>query len=166
MIKILGIDPSTQCTGYCVINDEKKLIYHSNIQYYGERDVNVRIDGMIRRLIKVFDEYEPDVCYIENTWNKNNIETTKKLTNIIGAVRCLCILHDCSYNMILPSEWRSVIGIDGGKNTHRDEFKARAIWWVKANYGLDVSEDEAESICIAYTGATLNNNMFEEEELF
>lgn len=169
MTKILGIDASTRCTGYAVVNTADKLLLHGVIDFKSVTDIDERIDGMIERLIEIFDNENIDICYIEDSWKggqAQNIQTTKKLTNIIGAVRCLSIEHGCLFNSVYPSSWRSAIGIDGGKGTKREEFKQRAIEWVKQKYSIDVSDDEAEAICIAYAGNIMNNKMFEEEDLF
>lgn len=166
MIKILGIDASTRCSGYCVVDEHGTLLSHSVIDYSKIKDIQERIDLQIEAFISLFKKTKPDLCYIENTWNKNNIETTKALTNVIGAVRCLCIGYECGFNLVLPSMWRSVIGIDGGDGTKRNEFKQRAIEWVKKKYGIEVSDDEAEAICIAYAGTIMNNSMFDGEDLF
>ena len=169
MTKILGIDASTKCTGYAIVDTNGRLFVHGVLDYKSEQDIDVRIDGMIEGLIKIFDLHCPDVCYIEDSWKSGsvlNIQTTKKLTNIIGAVRCLCVREGCLFNSVYPSSWRSAIGIDGGKGTKRDEFKQRAIEWVKKKYTLDVSDDEAEAICIACAGNIMNNRIFEEEDLF
>ena len=166
MTKILGIDASTKCTGYAVVNTAGKLLLHGVIDFKSESDIDERIDGMIGELIEIFDDVGPDICYIEDSWNGKsvlNVQTTKKLTNIIGAVRCLSIRNGCLFNSVYPSAWRSAIGIDGGKGTKREEFKQRAIEWVKKKFDLDVSDDEAEAICIAYAGNIMNNKMFEED---
>lgn len=163
IMKILGVDASTKCSGYCLIDETSKLLSHSVFDYKGIKDVDERIDLQIKEFIKLFKEWRPDICYVEDTWSKNNVQTTKNLTNVIGGIRCLCIGSKCGFNLILPSSWRSVIGIDGGRGTTRDEFKQRAIDWVKKYYDLDVSDDEAEAICIAYAGNQLNNAMSMEE---
>lgn len=163
MIKILGVDASTKCSGYCLIDENGILLSHSVFNYKKEKDIQERIDLQIKEFIKLFKIEKPDICYIENTWNKQNIETTKALTNIIGAIRCLCVGYKCAFNLVLPSTWRSVIGINDGKNIKRDEFKERSIRWVKEKYDINVLDDEAEAICIAYAGNILNNKMFEKE---
>lgn len=166
MTKILGLDASTKCTGYGVVNTAEKLLAHGCIDYSYESDIDVRIEGMIKSLDRLFNEVEPDIVYIEDSWKAGkviNIETTKKLTNIIGATRCLAIQHGSLFNSVYPSEWRAVIGIDGGKGTKREEFKERAVKWVKNKFGIIVHDDEAEGVCIAYAGNILNNRMFEEE---
>lgn len=165
--KILGIDASTKCTGVAIVNTSGKLLFHDVIDYKNERDIDVRIDGMIEGLIKIFDEWCPDICYIEDSWNGAtvlNVQTTKKLTNVIGAARCLCVGEGCLFNAVYPSTWRSAIGIDGGKGTKREEFKQRAMNWVEKRFNIIAPEDEAEAICIAYAGSIMNNRIFEEEE--
>lgn len=166
MTKILGLDASTTCTGYAIVNTKGELLQHGVIDFKGEKDIDVRIDGMIEHLINIFNHEDIDICYIEDSWKAGsvlNIQTTKKLTNIIGAARCLSVWHGCLFNSVYPSSWRSAIGIDGGKGTKREEFKERAINWVKKKYNLDVSDDEAEAICIAYAGNIMNSKMFEED---
>lgn len=163
-VKILGIDASTTCSGYAMVDGKGELLFHSAFDLKKVDDIDERIDCQIENFIKLFNKWQPDVCYIEDTWKAgNNIQTTKKLTNLIGAVRCLCVYSGCSFNTIYPSSWRSVLGIDGGKGTTRKEFKQRAIDWVKEKYALNVADDEAEGICIAYAANILNNQMSEEE---
>ena len=111
MIKILGVDASTTCSGYCFIDENGILLSHSVFNYRNKKDIQERIDLQIGEFIKLFKVEKPDICYVENTWNKSNIETTKALTNIIGAIRCLCVGYKCGFNLVLPSVWRSVVGI-------------------------------------------------------
>lgn len=165
-MKILGIDASTKCSGYCLIDENGKLLFHSIFDYSNVEDVDERIDAQIECFVKLFDKWDPDICYIEDTWKAGkvlNIQTTKKLTNLIGAVRCLCIQHDCVFNTIYPSSWRSVLGLDGGAGTKREEFKRRAMMYVNEKYGLIVGDDEAEGICIANAANIINNSMCEED---
>ena len=65
----------------------------------------------------------------------------------MGAIWGYCILNDIAIEPILPSEWRTVLDINKPK-ADRPEYKRRAIKYVKDNFGLDVSDDEADAICI------------------
>ena len=164
-MKILGIDASTKCSGYGIVNENEELLLHSVFDYSKIEDIDERIDCQIQCFIKLFNEWKPDVCYIEDTWKAGkvlNIQTTKKLTNLIGAVRCLSIENGCAFNTVYPSTWRSVLGIDGGQGTKREEFKRRAMIYVNDKFGLVVGDDEAEGICIACAGNIINNSIAEE----
>lgn len=165
-MRILGIDASTKCSGCAIVDENETLLFHTAFDYKKVKDIDERIDSQIICFIKLFEEWHPDVCYIEDTWKAGsvvNIQTTKKLTNLIGAVRCLSIQHNCMFNTIYPSSWRSTLGMDDGKRTQREEFKRRAILWVNEKYGLIVDDDEAEGICIANAANIINTNMFEED---
>lgn len=165
-MKILGIDASTKCSGIGLINENEELLFHSVFDYKNVDDIDERIDAQIKRFVELFNIWTPDVCYIEDTWKAGkvlNIQTTKKLTNLIGAVRCLCIQHDCAFNTIYPSSWRATLGIDYGQNTQREEFKRRAMLYVNKKFGVIVGDDEAEGICIACAGNIINNSMVEED---
>jgi hypothetical protein len=65
------------------------------------------------------------------------------------------MLHDnykkLELEYIYPSSWRAAIGIKTGRGIKRASLKTQDIEWVKANYGLDVNDDEADAICIGYS---------------
>lgn len=70
------------------------------------------------------------------------------LCKIIGAVYCYSLLNkDVFYYEIQPSEWRSRLNINKGK-AKREELKQMSIQYVKDNFGLELSDDEADAICI------------------
>ena len=155
-MKILGIDASSKCSGVALYDGTKHttlLFDHSK-----EKDVDVRINLMMVELGEIIEKTKPDKVYIEDTFSKNNIDTTKKLSNIIGAVRYVCAKNKIEYQLILPSSWRKVLNLDSGKNTKRQEFKKRAMEYVKKNFNEELPEDVCEALCIAEAGYILSDN--------
>lgn len=154
-MRIIGIDASTTCSGIAVI-DDGKLIYHTVIDMKNNKDTDQRVKNMMWELGKVIKEYKPDALYIEDSWNKQNIETTKMLSNILGAVMYICQETGCSFAKYIPSTWRSMVGIkldDGhGNKIKRDDLKKEAIVRVKKIHKISCGDDEAEAICIAEAG--------------
>lgn len=158
-MNICGIDSSTQRTGMSLFNLETgDLLEVYCIDLHKVQDKEQRIDEMILEICGVLDQWFPDVVYIEDTWNKNNIEVTKMLTTIIGGVRCWCLLNKRGFHKVLPSQWRSVVGLEkyGSK---RKEFKQAAIEYINKNYGLNVSDDEAEGILIGEAGVIIKSDI-------
>ncbi len=154
-MRIIGIDASTTCSGIAVI-DDGKLIYHTVIDMKNNKDTDQRVKNMMWELGKTIKEYKPDALYIEDSWNKQNIETTKMLSNILGAVMYICQEMKCSFTKYIPSTWRSMVGIkldDGhGNKIKRDDLKKEAIARVKKMHKISCGDDEAEAICIAEAG--------------
>ena len=154
-MRIMGIDASTTCSGVAVI-DDGKLVYHDIINMKSNKDTDQRVKDMMCELGKKIKEYSPTALYIEDSWNKQNVETTKMLSNILGAVMYVCQEVGCTFTKILPSAWRSLTGIKlctkNGSHLKRNELKQEAVSRVKKIYKIDCNDDEAEAICIAEAG--------------
>ena len=56
--------------------------------------------------------------------------------------------HGIGVHILLPTKWRGVLGYAQGPKVKRGMLKQQSIDRVKNNYGLDLPEDECESICI------------------
>lgn len=151
-----GIDASTRKTGICIRNEDT-LLFHTVIDLSSNKDTDSRIPQMMRELGHILKKHNPDVLFVENTWNASNIQTTIKLSYIIGAIIYICQVLDIGFNKILPSSWRSAIGLSIGKKK-REELKQDAIDYVKTKYGIVCGDDEAEAIGIADGACILTQN--------
>lgn len=144
---LCGIDSSTTRTGIsCFVNGKYKdciLLDHKDC-----KDMELRVSLMIDSIFEQLDQYNPDIIVIEDDWNKNNVQTTKALSEIIGAVYGYARAHGADFHKLLPSTWRSYLGFKvGGKK--REELKQMAIDYVADRYGINVNDDVAESCCIS-----------------
>ena len=91
--------------------------------------------------------YQPDIIVIEKLNVSRNMNAVRVLSKIIGAVYTYYTLtDDCYYFEIQPTQWRSQLGMQTGKKK-RDELKKLSIEYVKNTLGIDVTDDEADSIC-------------------
>ena len=154
-MKVIGIDASTKCSGIAVYEDGK-LVFHNVIDMSKNKDTDARIMLMIVELGLFILKESPDAVYIEDSWNKLNIETTKMLSNIIGAVMYVCAEKKIPFTKLIPSTWRKIVGIPlydkNNKKLKREELKQEAIKRVKKMYKINCNDDEAEAICIAEAG--------------
>lgn len=106
-----------------------------------------RIEDMCLAVWDLLQRYKPDIIVIEKLNVSRNMNATRVLSKVIGTVYAYYILtDDCSYFEIQPTQWRSQLGMQSGKKK-RDEYKQLAIEYVKNNLGIDVTDDEADSIC-------------------
>lgn len=108
-----------------------------------------RFKSMVMGIWKVLDHYKPDIVYIEETYTARNPQTTKFLTRLQGIVYAWCMNNDCEFNTILPSKWRKYLKFTQSRGTKREQLKAQSIKYVLDNYGLEVTDDESDAICIA-----------------
>ena len=111
-----------------------------------------RIEDMCLAIWNLLQKYEPDIIVIEKLNVSRNMSATRVLSKVIGVVYTYHILaDDCFYFEIQPTQWRSKLGMQSGRKK-RDELKRLSIEYVKNTLGVDVSDDEADSICagVAY----------------
>ena len=164
---VAGIDASTTATGVSIIKDGELLYYELiAIDSKKEKDAYKRIKEMLIRICAILDQYKIDKVYMEKAICKGgNVDITIKLAYLSGGMSLYCIQKDIEFNNPTPSAWRSAVGIKNGRGILRDEQKAQAIYAVKCEYGIDVGDDVAESICLARSAFELPKFHFEEDDI-
>ena len=154
---MISIDSSSSKTGWAYFENANYktsgvIDFDTNEckkKYKGNSDK--RIEDMCLAIINLLKEYKPDIIVIEKLNVGRNMVAVRCLSKVIGVVYCYSILNNCFYYEIQASQWRSQIGIQA-KNRKREEFKQMAIGYVKNTLSIDVTDDEADSICagVAY----------------
>lgn len=152
-MRIAGIDASTNKTGIAIFCDGN-YIEHTLLDLHKIKDSSERIPKMMTAICDYLDEHHIDKIIMEESMMTNNILTVKMLSNIAGAVMYYAASHNIEFQFDLPSAWRKRIGLTQGK-LKRDALKAEAITAVKQEYGMDLTDDECESILIARSGFDL-----------
>lgn len=146
-MKILAFDQSSKLSGWSLFEDDKYscsgVIDKSKI-----KDSDRRIGEMGLEICEKIQELKPDCVIIENVQQQAGVATVILLSRLQGFILGWCYAHNVRIEIIGPSQWRSTLSFRQGAGVKRKELKAQSIEYVKSNYGLDVSEDEAESICI------------------
>lgn len=91
---ICGIDSSTQKTGISKFDScSGELLNYKLIDLHKIKDKDKRIDQMMLSICNQLTAWSPDIVYIEDTWDRNNIQTLKMLTYIVGGVRYWCLYN-------------------------------------------------------------------------
>lgn len=151
-VKLLSLDSSSSKTGWALFKNAKYVesgvinldTNECKKKYKGNSDK--RIEDMCLSVINLLKEHTPDIIVIEKLNVGRNMTAVRALSKVIGATYCYAILNNCFYFEIQPSQWRSKLGMQSSKRT-RIEYKQLSIDYVKKNFGKDVSDDEADSIC-------------------
>ena len=149
IMKVVGIDGSTNKTGVAVF-ENGKYITHVLIDLHKEKNAMVRIPKMIVNIcdyISTIDDI--DVIIMEKSISSVNIDTLQKLSNLAGGVMAYAYSRKCEFMHPVPSEWRKKIGIEQSNKIKREVLKQEAIEAVLREYGLVLSDDEAEAILVA-----------------
>lgn len=146
-MKLCSIDSSTKATGMALFIDGK-YEKHILLDHHKVKDVDERINMMIKSIIHGLHDWNPDIVWIEHPQGHGkNVSMVAKLSEILGSVRCWCVIRGREYYEIMPSQWRKWLpGYKQGGKT-RTELKASSIKYIKDHLGLNASEDECDAIC-------------------
>lgn len=165
-MRVAGIDGSTKMTGVCIMSDgviERYLL----IDLHKEKDAIKRIKTMMVKIAEMLDKYQLDAVYMEKSICKGgNVDTTQKLSFLMGGIMFYCAKNGIEFVNPLPPEWRKKIGLRQSSKVKRDELKAEAIYAVKKEYGLDVNDDIAESVLLARSAFDLPKIEISEDDLW
>lgn len=182
---LLGIDGSTVNTGLAVFRQEDgdnreysylssclisapKADYKKNkmtkTEYAKKKHEHMlmRVNFIMTGLLDRLEEYRPGIIVMEDVYAGRDYNTMKMLARIQGGVQGWCLTNGCSLIFKTPSHWRRELGIRSivdGVRLRRSALKAAAIKYIREKYHIDVTEDEAESICIGLSEVLqLNKN--------
>lgn len=147
MQKVLAFDQSTKISAHSIFIDGK-YVECGVIDLHKMKDTSERVRAMGVELCRVIEKYNPNKVVIEEVAQQSNPMTLKLLARIQGVIIGFCAAHNIDTYIVEPSKWRSSLHFYQGAGVKREELKAQAIKHVKDVYGLDLSEDECESLCI------------------
>ena len=147
-IRTLVFDQAKHC-GWALFEDEKLLEY--GVEKLGDdkttyESILLPAYNFAKKLI---DETKAERVVIEGIQYQSNLSTYRKLALLQGVLICLFAENNYLYSIVEPSKWKSFCKIKGRK---RQEQKENAIKFVKDNFDIDVSSDEADAICMGVWG--------------
>lgn len=153
----MSIDQATIKTGIAVHCDGKLTMYDLIDLEKEKVDIPERIYVMVDRICKVILKNKPDCVVLEDVAMQSNPATLILLSRLQGAILGCCRVNKIPFDILKPSKWRKALGFEQGKGIKRPELKKQAVRFVKDNYGLKLSEDVCEAICIGNAYLRMNN---------
>ena len=147
MQKILAFDQSTKISAYSLFIDGE-YVECGCLDLHKIKDTSERVRAMGVELCNTIEKYTPTKVIIEEVAQQSNAMTLKLLARIQGVIIGFCAAHDIETYIIEPSKWRSTLKFKQGAGIKRHELKKQAIEYIESVYGLELTEDECEAICI------------------
>lgn len=152
---IMGIDSSTNSTGWGVINTKytgsMRLIGYGTITPKSSKDDYIdKIINIVKELNYIIEDYNPEMVIIEEMNVARNMKTARILSGLITSIEIMLRKKEYLYEKLTPSQWRKGVEIKGKT---RQELKNASQIYVVKNYNEIVKEDEADAICIAEAGS-------------
>ncbi len=170
-MRIMGIDPGTQCTGISIIDfekDKKEICFVETIhaeklaknlsfieEIHGSR--YVRIQATADQVQKLMIHYRPNLVISESPYMGKFANSFAALTQLISEIRSRVFRFDNSicFQMIDPATVKKFMGVSG-KSGDKDLMQAALIKrQLLYSETIDLSmldEHSIDSICIALYG--------------
>lgn len=147
-MRILSVDQSTRCSGYAFF--ENNMYIQSGVidMSKSKLETEERSFAMAKEIWKIIKKYKPQSIVLEGVQQQANPRTMIILARLAGMIIGYAEAHNVHVRILLPSQWRKVLGYSQGAKVKRQELKQQSIDYVKKNLGLERSEDECEAICI------------------
>lgn len=146
--RILALDDATEKTGWSIF-DNNRLI-SSGVIEFNQNDTIERISKMRKWLSDMIDIWRPDKVAIEDIqlqkFDANiGVDVFKTLARLQGALLVTCFEKNIEYIIVHVATWRKYCDI---KAKTRVDQKRAAQLYVKNNFDVNATQDEADAICI------------------
>ena len=150
MSNLLALDQASQVSGFSIYDKETKELIHYGSFEFTSQDFDTRLYHINRKVKEIIEEYHVDEVYLEDIQLQGedgipNVVVFKRLAEVIGVICCLCVELNLPHTIVSPSTWRHSCGIRGKA---RADKKKNAQIYVQEKYGLIVSDDVADAICL------------------
>lgn len=146
-MKILAFDQASSKSGYAILRDGKYLA-SGVIDLSKIKNSEKRWLEMSSALCCMAGGSGADKIVIEDIQKQANPATYKMLARIQGAIMHYCHQNGLEFSVVPSTTWRRKLEFAQGSLVKKGYLKAQAIEYVKKNFRKDVSDHEADAICI------------------
>ena len=142
----LALDQATRITGYAIFHDDK-LVKVDQFELT-DLEIGTRLKKYKKKILQLIEDYNVNQVLFEEIQLQQNVDTFKKLAMLYGVTMLLLEEKEIKYDIVSSNTWKSKCKI---KKTGRETEKQAAQRFVENNYGIHVSQDKADAICLGYS---------------
>jgi crossover junction endodeoxyribonuclease RuvC len=144
----LGVDPGTALLGYGVISgiDEPALLDFGAIQTDADQSPSERLHTIYTRLVRIFDQFAPDVMAVEQLFFARNVTTALAVGQARGVALLAAAQRNVSVVEYKPAEVKLAVAGYGAADKRQIQEMVRII------LGLDSiprPDDAADALAVA-----------------
>jgi crossover junction endodeoxyribonuclease RuvC len=157
-VRIIGIDPGSETTGYGVIDSDGRryeLIEFAGIRTRPRLSFPQRLLTICEKLEEVIARLHPQACAVEETFYAVNVKSALKLGHVRGAVLLSAARSRVDVFEYSPLEIKSaLVGYGRAEKQQVQDMVRRLLNLKQAPEPLDASDALAVAICHANTAST------------
>ncbi len=165
-MKILGIDPGLADTGWGIIRSTKKqapsskrgedweIVAYGNISTSAKDAIEERLSEIHTEIIKLIEEYQPDVVAVEELYFGVNVKTAMKVGQARGAV--ILAAGDCKLQVINYAPNEIKIALTGYGHANKEQVQRMVKRFLNLSE-IPKPDHAADALACAYCHAVSNN---------
>lgn len=160
-MRVLGIDPSIQSTGYGVIEyqeDSYTVLSYGVIKPSRRLLFHQKINEIKTHLENLIETYEPDDVAIENPFYAQNIKTALTLGQVRGATLVAVASHNCSFYEYSALEIKKAVTGYGQADKNQVKTMIKTLLNIADE---KLSTDASDALATAF--CHLNSKIFKEK---
>lgn len=159
MIRILGIDPGSQITGYGIIDmrgNQSQYYDCGCIRTSNKQALPERLKIIFQSINGIIAEYRPHAMAIEQVFMHRNPDSALKLGQARGVSICAGVMADLPINEYAPRSIKQALVGSGGATKEQVQHMVCALLQLKTCPQADAADALAIALCHGHTMHTLN----------
>jgi crossover junction endodeoxyribonuclease RuvC len=157
-IRVLGIDPGSQCTGFGVVdaNGPRLTYVGSGVIRTGEGEFAARLWEIFRCVQTVVAEYRPHEIAIERVFVNRNPDSALKLGQARGAAICGTVLANAEVFEYATRQIKQAVVGSGNADKAQVQLMMKSILKLDGPLAADAADALAAAVCHALRGRIRN----------
>jgi crossover junction endodeoxyribonuclease RuvC len=153
-IRVLGIDPGSQCTGFGIVDATgPRLAYvASGVIRTGQGDFAARLCEIFRGIQLVVAQYKPQEISIERVFMNRNPDSALKLGQARGAAICGAADSGADIFEYATREIKQAVVGSGGAEKAQVQLMMKSILKLDGSLSADAADALAAAVCHALRG--------------
>jgi crossover junction endodeoxyribonuclease RuvC len=153
MIRILGIDPGSQITGYGIIDmDGNRAVHvtHGSIQLPGENQGD-KLHRIYERLGRLIADHKPDEVAVERVFIHRNADSALKLGQARGAAIVACVERGLKLFEYTANQVKQATVGKGHAEKQQVQHMIKVLLRLNAAPATDAADALAVALCHGHT---------------
>ena len=154
MIRILGIDPGTNITGFGVIeydNNQIRYVHHSIIKTGLKNKYTTKLAILNEATENIIKNFSPNHVAVESVFFSVNAGTAIKLGQARGAAICACSREGIEIFEYSPRKVKNVVTSNGAADKIQLQKEVKKKLNIRRKLEIDASDALGVAICHALT---------------
>jgi crossover junction endodeoxyribonuclease RuvC len=152
-VRILGLDPGSQATGFGVIdweNGDARYVASGAIRTSGS-EFPPRLRQIFEGVLALMREYRPAEVAIERVFMHRNADSALKLGQARGAALCAAFAMEPTVFEYAPREVKLAVVGQGGAQKEQVQLMVRTLLKLQGELGPDAADAIGIALCHAYS---------------